>query len=133
MLCRDICLVLCAVSGVVLGLAQDLPAEQTNNSASPPLQAVAALLPTTNVIWDAESKATNIMAGLDHVEFVFCFTNLSATLLTVINVHTSCGCTTAQLPSLPWTVPSGANEQIGVRVNLVGKSGTVTNRPLKNG
>jgi hypothetical protein len=57
---------------------------------------------------------------------VFCFTNLSAISLTLINVHTSCGCTTAQLPPLPWTVPAGTNGQIGVRVNLAGKSGTVT-------
>ena len=115
-----------AVLGVVLGLAQNLPAEQTNNPASPPLQAVASLLATTNVTWDAESKATNVMAGADHAEFIFCFTNLSVTPLTVINVHTSCGCTTAQLPALPWAVPAGTNGQIGVRVNLAGKSGTVT-------
>jgi mono/diheme cytochrome c family protein len=114
------------VLGAMLGLAQNLPAEQTNNPASLPLQAVAFLLDITNVAWDAESQATNVVAGLDHAEFVFCFTNLSATPLTVINVHTSCGCTTAQLPPLPWTVPAGTNGQIGVRVNLAGKGGTVT-------
>lgn len=119
-------LILFAIICMALWLANNLPAEQTNNSVSPPLQAVAALLATTNVAWDAESKDTNVMAGLDHAEFVFCFTNLSATPLTVINVHTSCGCTTAQLPPLPWTVPAGTNGQIGVRVNLAGKSGTVT-------
>jgi mono/diheme cytochrome c family protein len=117
---------ICAVLGVVSGLVQNLPAEQTSTPAKPSLQVVASLLATTNVAWDAESQATNVVAGLDHAEFVFCFTNLSAAPLTVINVHTSCGCTTAQLPALPWAVPAGTNGQIGVRVNLAGKSGTVT-------
>jgi mono/diheme cytochrome c family protein len=124
--CKQGTALLWAVLGIVSGLAQNLPAEQTNNPASPPLQVVASLLPATNVTWDAESKATNAVAGLDHAEFSFCFTNLSAAPLTVINVHTSCGCTTAQLPPLPWAVPAGTNGQIGVRVNLAGKSGTVT-------
>ena len=97
---------LCVFLGVVSALTPNLPAEQTNNPVNPPLQVVTSLLPATNVAWDAESKATNVMAGLDHAEFVFCFTNLSAKPLTVINVHTSCGCTTAQLPPLPWVVPA---------------------------
>jgi mono/diheme cytochrome c family protein len=116
---------LCAVLSMVSELPQNLSAEQTNNSLSPPLQMLTSLLSTTSVAWDAESKATNVIAGLNHVEFSFCFTNRSPASLTIINVHTSCGCTTAQLPTLPWTVPSGMNGQIGVRVNLAGKSGTV--------
>jgi mono/diheme cytochrome c family protein len=43
----------------------------------------------------------------------------------ILNVHTSCGCTTAQLPPLPWTISAGTNSQIGVSVNFAGKSGTL--------
>jgi cytochrome c553 len=45
--------------------------------------------------------------------------------VTVLDVHPSCGCTTAQLPPLPWTLPPGTNSEIGVTVNLAGKFGTV--------
>jgi mono/diheme cytochrome c family protein len=41
----------------------------------------------------------------------------------VLDVHPSCGCTTAQLPQLPWTIAPGTNAQIGITVNLNGKSG----------
>jgi mono/diheme cytochrome c family protein len=102
---------------LVLWLAHNVQAEVTGIIEKPPVN---------NVAWEAESKTTNVMAGLDYAEYIFCFTNLSAMPLTVISVHTSCGCTTAQLPPLPWTVPAGTNGQIGVRVNLAGKSGTVT-------
>jgi mono/diheme cytochrome c family protein len=43
--------------------------------------------------------------------------------VTILNVHPSCGCTTAQLPPTPWTIPPGAFEQIPVTVNIVGKHG----------
>jgi cytochrome c553 len=85
-----------------------------------------AMLADSMTVWDADSKTTNVASGLDFARFSFAFTNVSAGPLIVINVHTSCGCTTAQLPPLPWTVPAGTNGQIGVRVNLAGKSGTVT-------
>ena len=43
----------------------------------------------------------------------------------ILNVHPSCGCTTAQLPPLPWTLAPGTNGQINVTVNIAGKSGTL--------
>ena len=45
--------------------------------------------------------------------------------VTILNVHPSCGCTTAQLPQMPWTIPPGAFEQIPVTVNIEGKTGTL--------
>ena len=29
--------------------------------------------------------------------------------VTILNVHPSCGCTTAELPPVPWTIPPGTN------------------------
>lgn len=77
------------------------------------------------LLWDSESKATNVAAAQSAVHFVFSFTNVSSGDVTIFNVKPSCGCTTAQLPKLPWVVASGANGQIGVTVNLLGKSGTL--------
>jgi mono/diheme cytochrome c family protein len=45
--------------------------------------------------------------------------------VTVLNVHPSCGCTTAELPPVPWLIPAGANGQIKLSVNLQGKAGTL--------
>jgi mono/diheme cytochrome c family protein len=40
-------------------------------------------------------------------------------------VHPSCGCTTAELPPVPWILPPGTNSIIKLNVNLAGKSGIV--------
>jgi mono/diheme cytochrome c family protein len=41
----------------------------------------------------------------------------------ILDVHPSCGCTTAQLPPLPWIIPPGTNGQFGLTVNLAGRTG----------
>jgi mono/diheme cytochrome c family protein len=78
-----------------------------------------------SAVWDAETKRTNVISGADFVRFSFNFTNVSGADLTISNVQTSCGCTTVQLPSLPWVLPSGGNGQLSVNVNLTGKAGTL--------
>ncbi len=75
--------------------------------------------------WDNTMKETNAPANASSANFVFSFTNVSPDNVVILNVHTSCGCTTAQLPPLPWTLPAGTNSQIGVNVNFAGKSGTL--------
>jgi cytochrome c553 len=75
--------------------------------------------------WDNTMKETNAPADASNAYFVFSFTNVSPGNVVILNVHTSCGCTTAQLPPLPWTLPAGTNGQIGVTVNFAGKNGTL--------
>lgn len=105
-------------------------------------------LAETTLAWDATMKTTNVPADTDKAHFVFYFTNVAVQVdrtattndagavswttnsvtpvpVTILDVHPSCGCTTAQLPPLPWTLPPGTNGQIGVTVNLAGKYGTV--------
>src|ERR1700690_2838284 len=41
----------------------------------------------------------------------------------ILEVRPSCGCTTAQLPPLPWIIPPGTNGQFGLTVNLAGRTG----------
>ncbi len=77
------------------------------------------------LVWDNTMKETNAPANASSAYFVFSFTNVSPGNVVILNVHTSCGCTTAQLPPLPWTLPAGTNSQIGVNVNFAGKSGTL--------
>ena len=45
--------------------------------------------------------------------------------VTILDVHPSCGCTTAELPPRPWLLLPGTNSIIRVNVNLAGKSGVV--------
>ncbi len=89
-------------------------------------QAVTAPLPSINLLWDSETKATNIMAGANEAHFTFNFTNVSSSNVTILSVRPSCGCTTAQLPLLPWVIAPRANGQIGIKVNIFAKSGTLS-------
>lgn len=81
---------------------------------------------TANIMeWDATMKSTNAPADAEQAHFTFSFKNVSTNTVTIVTVHPSCGCTTAQLPPLPWRVPAGSNGEIGVTVNIAGKFGTI--------
>ena len=82
-------------------------------------------LPDGMIAWEALLKGTDVVSGLDFARFSFAFTNISGKNLTILNVHPSCGCTTAELPPVPWTLPAGTEGEIKIKVNLAGKSGTV--------
>ena len=45
--------------------------------------------------------------------------------VTILNVHPSCGCTTAELPPVPWTIAPGASGEMKFAVNLAGKAGVL--------
>ena len=45
--------------------------------------------------------------------------------VTILSVHPSCGCTTAELPPVPWTIPPGSNGVMKISVNLAGKNGMI--------
>jgi mono/diheme cytochrome c family protein len=82
-------------------------------------------LPDGILAWDEISKSTDAAADQPQVHFVFTLTNVSPGNVVVLSVHPSCGCTTTELPPLPWTIAPGTNGQIGATVNLAGKSGTL--------
>jgi cytochrome c553 len=74
--------------------------------------------------WDGVNRETNAAADAASAHFVFDFTNVSGGNVTILKVRPSCSCTTAELPPMPWTIPSGENHQIGVSVDLRGKIGS---------
>jgi cytochrome c553 len=82
-------------------------------------------LPDGLLAWDALTKSVDAAADQPQAHFTFFLTNVSSGNVAILNVHPSCGCTTAQLPPLPWTLAPGTNGQINVTVNLAGKSGTL--------
>jgi cytochrome c553 len=83
--------------------------------------------PMTNGIlaWNSLMLATNLPSDTDQAFFLFSFTNISSGKVSLLDVHPSCGCTTAKLPSLPWTVSAGESGQIPITVNVEGKIGTL--------
>jgi mono/diheme cytochrome c family protein len=82
-------------------------------------------LPDGVIAWDATLKAMDATNGQDFARFTFNFTNVATSNVTILNVHPSCGCTTAELPPVPWTLPAGTNGAIKLSVNLQGKAGTL--------
>jgi mono/diheme cytochrome c family protein len=79
-------------------------------------------IPTSGV---TTKQATFLLPRTVSVTNVIWVTNSASLPVTIGTVHPSCGCTTAQLPPLPWTLLPGTNGQIGVTVNLAGKFGTI--------
>ena len=75
--------------------------------------------------FDAGTKAVDAVEGQDFARFTFSFTNVTTNIVTILNVHPSCGCTTAELPPVPWQIVPGASGQIKLSVNLAGKMGTL--------
>jgi len=80
-------------------------------------------LPDGVLAWNSLTQETTVAADAGSTHFVFSFTNVSPGNVAILDVHPSCGCTTAQLPPLPWIIPTGTNGQFGLTVNLAGRTG----------
>ena len=108
----------------------------TNTPPPPPVASTPAVyvpdmthagqpLPAGMLAWDYLMQSADAAANQAEAHFTFNFTNISSGKIVILSVHPSCGCTTAQLPPMPWMIDAGTNEQIGITVNLAGKTGTL--------
>ena len=89
----------------------------------PPLQApVPAPEP---LVWDSLQKELTVKPGDAMANFVFTVTNTSDSQVVIERVQPSCGCTVAKLPSQPWPLAPHTSGEMGITVNLAGKSGTI--------
>ena len=125
---RFVCLLAAVGMGfLALGIFADT-VSPTNSAPSTPAVFVPDMshaddpLPDGVFAWDNVMHQSEAAATDTAVHFVFYFTNATPGNVTILDVHPSCGCTTAQLPDLPWTIPPGTNGQIGITVNISGKS-----------
>lgn len=91
-----------------------------NGVPQPPQQ------PGPQLTWDSESKEATVKDGEYTVNFTFYGTNTTDAPIVINNVRTSCGCTAANLPTLPHTIAPGTNVAIGVTMDLRGKRGAIT-------
>ncbi len=86
---------------------------------SPPKQEIV-------LAWDGLVKEVSLKPGEASALFHFAFTNTSPQEVVVTAVRTSCGCTVAKVPRMPWPIAAGTNATFDVTVDVRGKSGTVT-------
>lgn len=82
-------------------------------------------LPDGVVAWSSLLETADATNGQEFARFHFSFTNITAGVITILNVHPSCGCTTVQLPPMPWQIPAGGTGDMDAAVNLEGKYGTL--------
>ncbi|MBP9902774.1 MAG: DUF1573 domain-containing protein [Verrucomicrobiota bacterium] len=112
-------------------LVSPAPATQAPIPLAPVRPLAAQPLPTgalaTGILaFDAEAKEAMVKPGEIAANYLFLLTNVSPAEITISRVQTSCGCTTAQMPPMPWKIPAGGTGQIPVVMNVQGKSGVVT-------
>ena len=76
--------------------------------------------------WDALAKAHNAKPGEQDIGFEFRFQNNTGGEVQVRRADSSCGCTMARLPKLPWTIAAGQRGTIPVTMDIRGKTGVIT-------
>jgi mono/diheme cytochrome c family protein len=103
-----------------------MPATARTFPAIPPVQpAGQGALPAGILAWDADLKEATVSATQPVAQMVFNFTNVSSGEVSINHVGSSCGCTVAQLPPMPWKIAPGSSGAIPVTMNVAGKSGMV--------
>ena len=78
------------------------------------------------LVWDAVSRDYTAKSGETLINFSFADTNVSPADILIRGVRTSCGCTVAKLPPLPWRIGPGTNDHLEVTVDIRGKRGTLS-------
>ncbi|HYG21984.1 MAG TPA: DUF1573 domain-containing protein [Verrucomicrobiae bacterium] len=112
------------------GVADPGPAVP-HNHAHPPaapsvIPAPGALSADAVLAWDKETHENTVPHGTVDTKFTFLLTNISPAEVTISGVHTSCGCTAAQLPQIPWVLPAGGTGEIKVTMNVANKTGLIS-------
>jgi mono/diheme cytochrome c family protein len=114
---------LLAIGAVSTSSGQVLPQFQSA-TATPTIAAPAKALR-----WDAVQKKYDAKPGESTAPFTFTVTNVSPSEVSITRLHTTCGCTVAQLPPLPaepYKLQPGSNVSINVNMDLRGKVGAVS-------
>ncbi|MEW6303245.1 MAG: DUF1573 domain-containing protein [Verrucomicrobiota bacterium] len=86
----------------------------------------SAIPPTPALVWDKDVNEYKAKEGETNVFLYFHVTNQSPAEILIQRVDVSCGCTTPQLPSLPWRIAAGDHDKLKIAVDLRGKMGILT-------
>lgn len=122
-----ICFTIATATGLFAAGTLSAAAQTSNTVTTAPVYVpdyshASEPLPEGVFAWDALTKAEDATNEQAEAHFNFSFTNITSGNVTILNVHPSCGCTTAELPPVPWTIPAGASGEIKLTVNLQGKT-----------
>lgn len=98
----------------------EIAAVQKSTFGSPAAQVPVNPLPNGILVFDAEIKQTTVHEGEAQANFVFNLQNASKKPLVINAVKTSCGCTVAKVPPLPWVLKPQEKGQIAVTMNVLG-------------
>src|SRR5262245_27175323 len=79
--------------------------------------------PAHPLVWDAMEKRSEPKATETAAQFEFRVKNTSAEPVVITNVRPSCGCTTVDLPPIPWTLAPGESGTVRAGVDFRGKEG----------
>jgi mono/diheme cytochrome c family protein len=96
----------------------------THPPYAPPV--ITNALPEGFLAFDTEKKKASVQEGDREAHFLFNFTNTSSKEVTICAVRSSCGCTTAELPPMPWNLAPHARGRIPITMNVLGHTGTNT-------
>lgn len=84
------------------------------------------------LVFDQTVKEFRGKGGETNFNFTFAFTNTALVPVVIDAVRTSCGCTTAKVPALPWTVAPNGRGEFEVVLDVRGKYGTITKSVFVN-
>jgi mono/diheme cytochrome c family protein len=76
-------------------------------------------------VFETDQKEVTPQPGVTSIPFSFGFTNVSDQEVTITVVRASCGCTTLNLPPLPWKIAPGQSGTIESTMDVRGKYGTL--------
>ena len=82
-------------------------------------------LPEGILKWDADTKENHVEIGQTNAHYIFAITNVSSSNLVITAARTSCGCTVAKLPSVPWVLKPGDHGEIIADVDVRKKVGVL--------
>jgi hypothetical protein len=102
----------------------EIAAAQKSAFGSPTAQAPVnpTPLPDGILVFDAETKQTTVHEGEAQANYIFNLSNASKKPVVINSVKTSCGCTVAKVPPLPWTLKPQDKGQIAVTMNVLGSA-----------
>ncbi|HXE41621.1 MAG TPA: DUF1573 domain-containing protein [Candidatus Baltobacteraceae bacterium] len=128
-----LCRILFALAGFIFTATGIVAAD--NASTNSPVTTAPVYVPDTThendalpdgiFAWNTLMATTNVTTDQDKVFFSFSFTNVSPDKVAIVRVQPSCGCTTADLPPLPWVIAKGAGGTIPVTMDVAGKQGVL--------
>ena len=76
--------------------------------------------------WDAIAKVHHAKLNELDVGFEFYFQNKTSKEVQIKRAISTCGCTVAKLPNLPWVIKPAQKGSVPVTMDLRGKSGVIT-------